>query len=177
MSGVDDMPDLRSVDELLDLMGRLATACGTEADPARAAALFEEAYRLALELRVPRMPDTDEDLARMIDEAREGATFTTDEVFAHLRESQARSDRLRTRYRKHLASGRTADAARMLVPGDECMLPWTGDVAVTTSARGGRSIAYAVSTRGTAACTSRDEGLAALGAIMRLHRHRDLWMR
>jgi len=177
VSDLDHLPEPRPIADLLDLMERLAVRCGAVDDAMQATAQFVEAFGLAVELRVPRMPDKDEELARMLEAAREGPTFSTEEVFESLERSRARSERLDARYRRHLAAGRTTEAAHMLVPGGECMLSWTADVAVTTSQQDRHFHAYAVSTHGTVQCTSSDEGLAMLGAVMRLHRYRGLWVR
>lgn len=172
----DGFPDLRSIPDLLDLMEEVAARCEAAIDASRAPELFEEALRLGVEIRVPRMPDTDDELKRMLDAAREGPTFTTEEVLAHLAEARSRSDLLRRRFHKHLTYGRAAEAARMLAPGDDSMLSWERDATLATT-YDGMHLATVTSAHGSATCRSRNEGLAMLGVVMRLHAQRELWIR
>ncbi len=112
----------------------------------------------------------------MLDAARKGPTYTTDEVFAHLEEARTRSELLRARLRDHLTCGRTTDAARMLSPGPDAMISWERDATISTRRDGGW-FATATSACGDATCRAGDEGLATLGVVMRLHALRDLWLR
>ena len=167
--GEDGHPEVRPVHEVLLAMGRLGRRCATATADGTAAELFDEALSLMLELRVPRMPDTDAELEAMIDEGSNGPWLTSEEVFAGLRESADRFAAFLARYRGHVAAGRWEDAARALMPaprGDG--VTWEGgpyDLDVTDH---GAAVVNAA-TGETAAGTGDGRGTAALSAVMAAH--------
>lgn len=173
----EGLREIRSVPELLDLMERLAAECGERVDATRSTELFEEAVRLTVEIRVPRMPGTDEELARMLRDAARGPTYTMEEVSAHLDACRRRSDEQRREFRSRLSSGRWRDAAAMLQPGEDPMISWESHADVTVHAIGQGHEATVRRGDTVVDCTAQDPGLAVLGVVMRMHRWRNLWMR
>lgn len=173
----DDLHDIRPIPELLRIMERIAVECEAGVEAVRMPRMFVEALHLCLEIRVPRMPDTDAELERMLKEASVGETFTTEEVIEHLARSQKHSEAQRAVFRVHLASGSTAEAARMLMPGPDQMIRWERDIAVEEGTNDDRRLTIARQNGRTVECRADDAGLAMLGVAMRMHAWTDTWKR
>jgi predicted transcriptional regulator len=165
-------PELRSLDELLDAMRGLAEACSTTTEPEQARALFDEGLSMMLEIRVPRMPETEEELAAMLAEARDGPTFTTEEVMERMEASGAAFQTFLGRYRADVEGGVWTSAATRLLPSRTSGGPeWSGGRVVnkvelaedgsgrTTLTRDGSKVT----------CAARIGGLSILGAVMLAH--------
>lgn len=182
MEANDEAYDVRPEAEIMREMEAVAIECetGPSEDRDDARKPFDRALRLMLEMRVPRMPETDAELAAMLDEARGGDTYTTEQVFEHLEASGRRFARLRAEYDLHLSSGSWLEAARMLLPADgDRLVGWNERFRVDVAGGTGDAgfTATAQLSDGLVACTSPAEGTALLGAIMRAHSWRAAWHR
>lgn len=111
-----DFPELRSTAELLDAMKSLAERCAATVEKRDVATLLDEGLSLMLEIRVPRMPETEEELAEMLDTATDGPTYSTEEVMERMRESGAAFQAFLERYRADVDACIWTSAATRLLP-------------------------------------------------------------
>jgi hypothetical protein len=116
MNSTDDPTPLRSITALRSDISDLMTRCGSQTGHDTVRGIFDRALSALLEIRVPRMPDTAEELQAMIEEGRNGPTFSTEEVFAHLDRTRRDFARFLKCYRADLAAGRWQRAAEALMP-------------------------------------------------------------
>jgi len=168
----DGIQDVRAVAEVKAEMLAIADRCeGHDPEDRDLGMMAERGLSLVLELRVPRMPDSDEELAAMLARSEDGPTYSSDEVFERLREHSATFGRFLARFRTMVAEGDLEGAARCLGPeGGEGSLEWRGPQASIGIEREGSVATATVSRdRKQEICTSRRDGAALLGAVMRCH--------
>lgn len=169
-----DLPNVRPIPVVLSDMADIAAACGDPVDDADAAALFGRSLSLLLELRVPRMPDTEEELREMLASDGDAPSHSTEEAFRLLDAHRAIFTAFLERFRSLVAQGRWEDAAMQLMPQSEG-IAWK-DASCTLVVEGRR----AVVTRGDgrriqSSATGR---MSALAAIMQAHiAWPDIWRR
>jgi hypothetical protein len=89
----DGFPDLRDVDVLLGEAAALADACREGIDGDGLGRAYETALSIMLELRVPRMPESDDEWADVLRDAMDGPTFSSEEVYASLKAHGDRFER------------------------------------------------------------------------------------
>jgi hypothetical protein len=166
-------PDVRPVREIREIMRGMADDCegGAVADVPE---VFRQALSLMLEMRVPRMPDTEDDLRRMLDDAvadtRPG--MSGEDVMAEMREHGVVFQRFLADYREALSVEDWAQAAEMLTPGNDygavsweagpygCETETVGTHTRFTIERADGEVVVAV---------ADDEGLARLAGLLRAH--------
>jgi hypothetical protein len=171
-------PEVRPIAEVLASMEAIRLRCGRPMSDDDRKRDFDDALGLLLELRIPRMPDTDEELAEMLLSSSDGPTYTTEEVFERLDAHQRTFSRYLSKYRAAVAEGRLAEAARALLPAVDGGIRWeAGPYAVDMSGEGARSTmrngqGERVEGEGV------DDATALLAAIMAAHvAWRDAWWR
>lgn len=167
-----DYPNVRPIAEVVDEMLSIAARCEEMTpDTMIAGEMAGHALTLVLELRVPRMPDTPEELAEMMADAGEGPTYSSEETFERLRRHSDVFAQFLDRFRAMVADGRIEDAALCLGPNPPEGAPkWQGAPAsiATAESRGIFTVTIARAGR-MEECTAADRGLATLGAVLRCH--------
>lgn len=168
-------PAVRSERDVLAAMRLLAQRCGEATSSTDPRPFFEEGLSLMLEIRVPRMPDTDEELAAMIDEAHEGPFLSADEAFERLREHSASFEAWLKHHRDLVDRGAWNCAGSGLAPSHDPGSPrWHGTPCLLSIRMDGEGGGSAVMRHdgATVEASSPIAGLAMLGAIMLAH---DAW--
>lgn len=178
----DDLPDVRPIPavrrDMLEIVGR----CAAGMDDAQMATTLERALSLMLEIRVPRMPGSAEELRLMlVHDEDDDLAMSTDEVFTRLERHRQEFALYMETYREGIAQGDWLATARMLMPATSARgVQWGGGTyvleivsnnnAIITRTEGAKS--RLVESRG------KGRGAAALAAIMTAHcEWRGIWFR
>lgn len=173
LPGIDDLPDLppvRPVAEVISEMRSIAAMCAHTAE-ATSADPFHRALSLILELRVPRMPETREELAEMLATRNDGPALDSEETFRQLRIHSAQFEAFLDQYRGALKRKNWEGAVALLAPPGNTGAPqWRGPASTISTNRAENDITATIE-HGDAQvhCTSRCMSLAMLGAIMTAH--------
>jgi len=176
-----EWPELRSIDVLLVEAGGLSEGCREGLSDLAMAEAFGQALSIMLELRVPRMPDTEEEWAGILTDATEGPTASSEDVFKALEaHSRMFADTLK-RYRETVNHHEWMRAVSMLLSnGEDRLISWNGHHVVleddgtrctaTVNAPDGSQTVHTMS-------ATSEEG-AALAMLLDIHRvDRGVWRR
>jgi hypothetical protein len=181
MNGIDEAYDIRSIDMLLNEARTLSERCRHGLSDDRMAEAFEEALSIMLELRIPRMHETDEEWVDMLRDAMDGPTASSEEVFTNLSVHSGLFEEALKRYRAAVKNHEWMQAVSMLlVTGDGRLISWNGhDMALADD--GTRCIASVTGPDGAeavhSASATSEEG-AALAMLLDLHRLEErIWKR
>lgn len=160
-------------------MRDLVEKCETGAREDEKPAMFEEALSLMLEIRVPRMPDTEKELSRMLREAENGPTLTTEEVWANLDVHARRFQTWLCQYRHMIERRSWQEAANALAPSKTPGAPkWHGKQCRLLTSDGGEAEAAIIRGDNKIEETAPEPELAVLGAVLRAHTEwYDIWRR
>lgn len=177
-----DIPDVRPIGEIVALMRDLSDRAEAAVDDEGAADMFGEGLSLMLEIRVPREPDTDEELAAMLnDRMEEGPTFTMEEVEQHLMENRIAFTIFLERFDAAIASGVWNTAGTMLLPSKGSGAQEWGDgpyVPNVAMAADGSAVTTIRHGEAEVSGSSRIAGLSVLAAVMKAHvEWKGIWLR
>jgi len=177
-----ELPEVRSVPEVLDAMMDLSRRSTVTTDESEAPALFNEAVSLMLEIRVPRMPEDPAELQAMLDESREDrTTYTMEEVERHLEEHGSAFTAHLERFDEALASRSWNTAAAMLLPSRDIGAPtWGGGSYRPTIRIAEDGSGEALIRNGEARVEAKAPvaGLAVVAAVMEAHiAWKGIWLR
>lgn len=168
----DEMPELRSIPDLIEEMRVMAECCSNTLDPNMAKGIFEQCLSIMLEIRVPRMPETDEELAEMLASSESGPTFTTEEVIEHMRRGAKDFETFMEAFNRDIQGGFWTSAATRLLPSARGGGPqWSGDRIVNKVELADDGSGRTTLTKGASKvqCSAYIGGLSILGAIMLAH--------
>lgn len=176
-----DMPDLRSIDVLLCEAESLSERYREGLSDQEMTESFEQALSIMLELRVPRMPETEEEWAGILKDAMDGPTASSEEVFAALTARSGLFANALKRYRESVNDHEWMRAVSMLLAnGEDRLISWNGHHVVleddgtrctaTVNAPDGSQTVHTMS-------ATSEEG-AALAMLLDIHRvDREVWRR
>lgn len=169
---IEDLPVLRTIDELLHQAEALAIRCERDQPADEVAGMLEDGMSIMLELRVPRMPEDPEELMAMLQRDEGKQTLSSEEVMRSLETSALAFRLYMDRFRGDLVREHWTGAASALLPSASPGAPrWSGPpvnnrISLADSGSGTTTLRR----RGeTVSCTSPIGGLSILGAVMRAH--------
>lgn len=177
----DDLPGVRPIAEIKHAMADIAARCHDVDDDVAAAAIFEEALRLMLEIRIPRMPDTQDELADILRRSSEDAGGVDSTMaFDTIRKQGREFSVFLEEFRHAVAIRRWEDATNLLLPlPEERGIRWN-DMKPTmrTEADGSRAIIECDDGEPRTIVAHGRPGTSGLAAIMEAHLlWDDVWRR
>lgn len=117
--------EVRSEAEIIKAFRDLAEECEKRSNPEDIPDRFQEAYVLMLEARVPRMPDSQEELQEMLDAAINDPrpSVPAEEAFASIKAGLDARLSFKGRFDAQIAAEAFESAAMMLAPCKGCTGP------------------------------------------------------
>lgn len=163
-------PDVRPIDAVVCDMETIAIACENDAQ-LPTADQFERALSLILELRVPRVPNTNEQLIDLLQQPDDEPSLDTKEVFRRLQIHANEFSVFLASYRAVISSSDWDAAVQHLTPTGISGAPaWEGAACrIQVRPNGDRTIAEIDDGNRQVQCISPVPALATLGAVMRAH--------
>jgi hypothetical protein len=154
---------IRSIKEILDRMKEISQSLKDDISDDLVEKLFNESLSLMLEIRVPRMPETKEELKDILESSMSGETYSAEEVFIRIRKSAILFNAWKEEYSQAVESHNFEKAANLLLDKERGP-SWQRHPDIRRLESG----IYQLSPE-KITFESRRDGMALLGAMLILH--------
>lgn len=110
--------EIRSIESILLRMHDISESLKDDIPDDLIEKYFKETLSLMLEIRVPRMPETKEELRVLLEDAMSGESYSSEEVFRRLREHARSFNSWKEDYNQAVMSHDFKRAAKYLIKGE-----------------------------------------------------------